>query len=60
LQATVPETIASLPLKLWVRPLTVKGVDGAAAAVNDEIVPAEALMVPNKMHAKAAVAWAQV
>jgi len=57
LQVTVPDTIASVPLKLWVKPLTVKGVDGAAAAVNEEIVPAEALMVPIKCTPKLLLLW---
>ena len=60
LQVTVPETMASPPVKLWVKPLTVNGVEGEAAAVNEEMVPAEALRVPNKMHAKTAVVLTHV
>jgi hypothetical protein len=51
-QVTVPDTMASEPVKLSVKPVTEKGVEGAADAVNEEIVPAEAVIVPNSMHAK--------
>jgi len=60
LQVTVPDTLASEPLKVVVKAPTLNDDAGVATAVKEEMVPAEAVMLPNKMHAKAAVALAHV
>jgi hypothetical protein len=58
LHVTVPETMASEPVKLVVKPLTENGVFSEALAVKEEIVAAEAVMVPKRMHDRTAAALA--
>src|ERR1019366_8996262 len=57
LQVIVPETLANEPVKPTVKPVIVNGDDGAATAVNDRIDAAEAVIVPNRMHARSATAF---
>ena len=54
-QVMVPETLANEPEEPKVKSVIVNGDDGAAVAVNEEIVAAEAVMIPNRVHARSAV-----